>query len=454
MQAATKKRGLPDLKIKRSVVRLRLDLIDRDPNQPREQFDPDGIESLARSIQNGSLVQLSVVKHNLAKPGRYLLVAGERRYRALLVLEVVEHDFELIEGDVQDSFILSAMENIHREDLNPIESAKTYTRLHEQYNMSWQAIADLYGLSLATIHNRRKLLDFPWEIQELVIQKKLPQMSALNLAQYKTPRGKMIVQAMALARGEDPLDLGLVGKNPRSDKVIDARLPATPEGQLRRALRSFWRCRGAINAMSEFQKIPANEQIRVLRGIPANTRNALRSTMLDLERVSRGFNQLFGSGNGAAPVAAAPAPAPVPAPVKNGHAALPFMPPKPAYTSADLKRAERILRVVFPRSGSIAMSKPSLAVSLQTTQENAEKSVRWSLRVASYYWGSIIPTHPLHEKEFGHFIADIREGFQEESSLRDVSLFPVFLESLRLCGASNDAIDVGNLWQEASAMHQ
>src|SRR5262249_35055434 len=150
-----------------------------------ETIDEGKIDELAASIEQEALVQISVVKPHPTVPGRFMLVAGERRWLALQRAGALEYDFMLVEGDLKKSFLLSAVENLHRVDLNPIEQARTFRRFREVEGMSWEEIKRLSGMDVQTIRNKLKLLELPDWIQRMIVENKLPQGGALNFTQYK-----------------------------------------------------------------------------------------------------------------------------------------------------------------------------------------------------------------------------------------------------------------------------
>jgi len=140
------------------------DLLRPNPHQPRGQVDDSRIEDLARSIRSHGVIQPIVVRR--AADGAYEIVAGERRWRAsqragLLKVPVVIRD-------VPDDRLLAAalIENIQREDLNPIEEAQAYRRLADDLGLTQDQIADAVGKDRSSIANHVRLLRLPNEIRE------------------------------------------------------------------------------------------------------------------------------------------------------------------------------------------------------------------------------------------------------------------------------------------------
>jgi len=142
-----------------------VDLIDPNPDQPRSEFNPDRLEELAESIRNNGVIQPIIV----TKTGkRYTLIAGERRWRAAQLAGY--HKIPAIIRTVADGemLTLSLLENIQREELNPIEEARAYRNLIETQNFTHDSMAAHLGKSRAAISNTIRLLKLPREVQSLI----------------------------------------------------------------------------------------------------------------------------------------------------------------------------------------------------------------------------------------------------------------------------------------------
>ncbi len=118
----------------RSAI-VRLDLIDPNPKQPRKFFAPEPLEKLKANIAVSGVFHSIYIEPNPEKPGRYLVVAGERRFRSLKALGVEEYEFRIVENGLPP-YIISIIENSHRENLNPIEEAESYEEFLKQEGMS------------------------------------------------------------------------------------------------------------------------------------------------------------------------------------------------------------------------------------------------------------------------------------------------------------------------------
>jgi ParB family chromosome partitioning protein len=148
------------------LMNLALDQISPNPYQPRKTFNEASIEELARSVREHGIVQPLVV---MRSGDRFKLIAGERRFRAahkagLTEVPVVIKD-DLTEGDALE---IALIENIQREDLNPIEEALAYHQLHEEFGMTQEEISKRVGKERSTVANFLRLLKLPDPVKKLL----------------------------------------------------------------------------------------------------------------------------------------------------------------------------------------------------------------------------------------------------------------------------------------------
>ena len=155
---------------KDAIVRLNINKVEPDKDQPREIFDEDELNELADSIRaNGILIPLVVQK----KDDYYEIVAGERRWRAAKIAGLKEVPCIVGEYTEQQKVMLQLIENVQRSDLNPIEEAKTYRRLIDDFSMKQDEVADKVGKDRTTITNSMRLLNLTREVQDMLMEKKL-----------------------------------------------------------------------------------------------------------------------------------------------------------------------------------------------------------------------------------------------------------------------------------------
>ncbi|MGI8426805.1 MAG: ParB/RepB/Spo0J family partition protein [Actinomycetota bacterium] len=141
------------------------------PKQPRRHFDEEALATLAASIRRLGLLQPVVVRRN--ETGTFELVMGERRWRASQRAGLANIPALVIETDDRGALERALVENIHREDLNPIEEAASYRQLLDEAGLTHDQLAERVGLSRPSISNAIRLLELPDSIQKLVIQGKL-----------------------------------------------------------------------------------------------------------------------------------------------------------------------------------------------------------------------------------------------------------------------------------------
>ena len=133
------------------------------PGQPRQIFDDDALDDLARSIAQRGVIQPVIVRP-LERKGRYQLVAGERRWRAAQRAKLHEIPAIIRDLDQREVMAIALIENIQREDLNPIEEARAYQHLADEEGMSQAEIAELVDKSRSHVANHQRLLALPAKV--------------------------------------------------------------------------------------------------------------------------------------------------------------------------------------------------------------------------------------------------------------------------------------------------
>jgi ParB family chromosome partitioning protein len=154
-----------------SVATLPVDLIGRGRFQPRRDFNPESLQELADSIRAQGVVQPVVVRP--VGEGRYELIAGERRWRAAQMAEL--HDIPAVVRDVPDqtAMAMALIENIQRDDLNPLEEATALQRLLEEFGLTHQEVAQAVGKSRATVSNLLRLLELNADVKAALESRQL-----------------------------------------------------------------------------------------------------------------------------------------------------------------------------------------------------------------------------------------------------------------------------------------
>ena len=148
---------------------INLDKIITNPNQPRKYFSEEKMEELKESIKNNGLIQPIIVrKVENSVQNKYEIIAGERRYRACKSLDFESVQCVVIQAGDSKSYEFSVLENIQRENLNPIEEAESYVMLMEVYGYTQENMAQKLGKTRSAISNKIRLLKLPEAIKSYV----------------------------------------------------------------------------------------------------------------------------------------------------------------------------------------------------------------------------------------------------------------------------------------------
>ncbi|MEG0257945.1 MAG: ParB/RepB/Spo0J family partition protein [Christensenella sp.] len=155
-----------DSPINEGVNEIDIFLLDNDTNQPRKKFDEAKLKELAQSIKTHGIMQPIIVYQ---ADGRYTIIAGERRFRAAKIAGLSKVPVIVRELDKREILELSLIENIQREDLNPIEQAAALAQLMEDYDLKQEEIAKRVGKSRSAIANLLRLLSLPETVKRQVV---------------------------------------------------------------------------------------------------------------------------------------------------------------------------------------------------------------------------------------------------------------------------------------------
>jgi ParB family chromosome partitioning protein len=148
------------------LAQLPVDAIHANPRQPRRRFEPEATTGLASSIKQQGLLQPVVVRPRAA--GGYELIAGERRWRAAREAGLEMLPALVREADDRDTLLLALVENVAREQLSPVEEARAYAALVDEFELSLGDVAERVGRSKPSVSNRLRLLELPEEVLWMV----------------------------------------------------------------------------------------------------------------------------------------------------------------------------------------------------------------------------------------------------------------------------------------------
>lgn len=176
--------NMDDKKSGGGVLEVDINLIDANPHQPRLAFDEEKIGALAQSIKHHGIIQPLVASKN---NGRYELIAGERRFLAAKKAGLKKVPLIVREAREKEKLELALIENVQRHDLNPIEEAKAFNKLAEDFQMSQEEIAERVGKSRSAVANKMRLLNLPVEIQRAIIENKITEGHAKAILAMPNP---------------------------------------------------------------------------------------------------------------------------------------------------------------------------------------------------------------------------------------------------------------------------
>ena len=149
---------------------LRIADVEPRRDQPRKTFDREALEALADSIAAHGVLQPIIVRENESVEGMYEIIAGERRWRAAKMAGLSEIPAVILDGDELKAAQIALIENVQREDLNPVEEAMGYGALIERFGLTQEQVAKQVGKNRTTITNALRLLKLPEEILDMLVK--------------------------------------------------------------------------------------------------------------------------------------------------------------------------------------------------------------------------------------------------------------------------------------------
>lgn len=236
-----------------AVLECPVDRIDAAPDQPRRAFADEALRDLAASIQESGVLQPLLVTR---EGDRYRLIAGERRLRAARLAGLAAVPIMVRQATAQDSFLLALVENLQREDLNPVEEARAYQRLVTEFGLTQEEVAKRVGRQRSTVANCLRLL----KLSEPVLRALESGAIQEGIARALLPL-EPAAQAEALSRAlEGALNTREVEAMVRSLRVPEKRL----ESPVEPALSSYFA--GAREEIEEALGVPVSLSFRGNRG--------------------------------------------------------------------------------------------------------------------------------------------------------------------------------------------
>ena len=172
------------------VLSVRISLVEPNRDQPRKKFNEEGIDELAASISQYGVIQPLLVQW---KDNYYEIIAGERRWRAAMKAGLKEIPVIVKEYSNKEAVEISLIENIQREDLNPIEEALAYERLVEEFEMTQEQVAERVSKSRSAVTNSMRLLKLEGEVREMVVSGDISEGHARTLLSLPTAEAQKLI---------------------------------------------------------------------------------------------------------------------------------------------------------------------------------------------------------------------------------------------------------------------
>lgn len=239
--------NIEEEKIKAGETIVNLKLIDVEPNknQPRINFDDEKIEDLATSIKEYGVIQPIIVTK---KNNYYQIVAGERRWRAAKKAGLGEIPAIIRNYTEQKNKEIALIENIQRENLNPIEKAKALKELIEKYNLTQQELADKIGISRSGIANTMRILNLDPRVIELVMQGQISEGHCRSLLNIEDPEKQYKAALYVIKTGDSVREVEKQMKIKKKEQVIDQTRYAPIYQEIETRFRNFFGSQVKLNA--------------------------------------------------------------------------------------------------------------------------------------------------------------------------------------------------------------
>ena len=270
------------------------------PNQPRRKFSEKTLEELAASIRSQGVLQPLLVRPcGPAKPGKYEIVAGERRWRASQLAGLVEVPVLIRSFSAQDTLVAALIENLQREDLNPIEEALGIQTLKEEFELSQEDLAKKLGKSRSAIANSLRLLSLPEAIQKDLAEGRLSAGHARSLLSITEQHAQERLRSLIIERHlsvREAEGLAATWKETGTFEPVDAGDPGSGQSQSTESMEPPLETandNAALNKATEKNK--SRPQSARLLDIQTRISNALNTSVRvtgkeDKGRISLSYN--------------------------------------------------------------------------------------------------------------------------------------------------------------------
>ena len=228
----------PTARADEELARIPVDLLQRGRYQPRLDMRPESLQELADSIRAQGVVQPIVIRPLAAqRPGeetRYEIIAGERRWRAAQMAGLTEIPAVVREVPDEAAVAMALIENIQRENLNPLEEARALSRLIDEFGLTHQQAAEAVGRSRAAVSNLLRLMDLADEVKSLVEQRSIEMGHARALLGLTTRRQQVEVAHLVAKKSLSVRETEALVRKLLAPAASESREPAAVDPDIRR----------------------------------------------------------------------------------------------------------------------------------------------------------------------------------------------------------------------------
>ena len=225
--------------LKKELSRISISDLSRNPYQPRESFNEEKLNELSNSIKKNGIIQPIAVRPKKSEPGKYEIVAGERRWLAAQKAGLHDIPVTILELSDVESLEVAIVENIQRDDLNPVEEARGYKRLSEEFNYDHESISKLMSKSRSHVSNILRLLTLPKDIIAMLEEGSLTSgqarpliglSNASNIAEeivaknYSARKVEYLVKSKKNTKPKESIDINILKAQERIEKVIGLKV--------------------------------------------------------------------------------------------------------------------------------------------------------------------------------------------------------------------------------------
>jgi ParB family chromosome partitioning protein len=215
------------------IMMVPLEFIKANPNQPRKIFEEDSLYELSESIKQKGVIQPVLAEEDPDNEGNYIIIAGERRFRASLLAGIEKLPIIIKSFSEEDKLEIALIENIQRENLKPIEEAKAYRHIMDAMNLNQQDLADRVGKNRSTVANSLRLLKLPDDMQDSLNGGKLSSgharsiLSTVNPADQRILFNRIVDNGLSVRESESmatDLNKG-IRTTVKKDSVVKKKMP-------------------------------------------------------------------------------------------------------------------------------------------------------------------------------------------------------------------------------------